>query len=242
MRIILSITALLLICQSMFAQSDLLVQEQKAYQDKVAERSILFRGKQAERYSFPANGHVYWESPEFFQATIEFEGRVYYDIPVNIEVVSQRALVRLPGSLLSVALSPETVSGIYCGERFFTGIGPGEALPEGFYEVFGTGKERVYKHVSKRLQTSTSDVNGDNIGYYDPNYNSEITRYFAIRKVYYFRDAEGRFSQIKGRGALIRKFPDRKKELRKAVKASRLDLPSVKYDDFCRGLLRIAEQ
>ena len=224
------------------AQAPPAVAELKSYEEKVAERSILFRGKQAERYTFPANGHVYWESPEYFQATVEFEGRVYYDVPVNIEALTQRALVRLPGSQLAVALSPESVESIVTGDRRFTGVGPGQAIPEGFYEVFGYGPEYVYKHVEKRLQTSTSDVNGDNIGYYDPKYNPELTRYFAIRKSYYFRDAAGNFSVIKNRGDLLRKFPDRKKELRKAASAARLDIAGVSFDDYCKGVLRIASR
>ena len=123
----------------------------------------------------------------------------------------------------------------------FVGLGQGEtSLPEGFYEVFGEGPEKVYKHVSKRLLDSTQSKNGDAIGYYDPDYNTGLTAYFAITKTYYFMDSDGVFTKFRGKGALLRKFPERRKEIRKALSASGMDLPGVNFDSYCKEVLRIA--
>ena len=216
--------------------------ELQAFQEAAGDRSILFRGKQADRYTLLANGNPYWENAEYKRGDIVFEDNAYYDVLVNIDAYRQRALVRMSGSPMAVSLAPAQTPSITAGGRHFVGIGPGEALPEGFYEVFGSGPEHVYKHIEKRLNSSTSYVNGSTIGYLDDNYRNDVTRYFALLKSYYFQDAQGNFSRFKGRGALIRKFPDRKKKIRQALAGSRLDSSETSFDAFCEAVLNIAAQ
>lgn len=203
-------------------------------------RSSVFRGKQAARYTFPANGHPYWAQPAFESGDMCFEGNLYQHIFANIDAASQRMLVQLPGSPVSVALAPGQVSSFTLGERRFVGVGQGESLPEGFYEVFGQGPEQVYKHVQKRLDSSVNNVNGSTIGYYDEDYRPDVTRYFSYIATYYFRDAAGQFTPIKGRSALIRKFPDRKRQIRQGLRAAFSGRPD--FDAYCKMVLQIAAQ
>ena len=215
--------------------------ELKAFQEAAGQNSNLFRGKQAIPYDRRANGNPYWSSDTFVPGEIVLEGIFYDDILVNIDAVAGQALVRKEDSPLAVSLSPDTVSSIKTGDSVFVGLGQDETtLPEGFYEVFGEGPERVYKHVSKRLLDSTQSKNGDAIGYYDPNYNTNLTAYFAITKTYYFRDSDGVFTKFRSKGALLRKFPERRKEIRKALSASGMDLPGVNFDSYCKEVLKIA--
>lgn len=216
--------------------------ELEAFQKAAGDRSILYRGKQAPRYSFLANGHPYWSQTAFERGDICFEDNFYHDVPINIDALAQRALVQLDNSAFSVALAPAQTASFTMGGRKFVGIGPDQALPEGFYEVFGEGPEHVYKHVEKRLSSSVNNVNGDTIGYYDPEYRYDVTRHFAIHRFYYFRDAEGRFSRIKGRSALLRKFPERKKTIRQAVSKARQHTDKLEFDTFCEMVLNIAAQ
>ena len=235
-RQLLLATVLLLACRAVCSAQQ---PEYEAYQAAVGNEFILYRGMQAPGYNFAANGHPYWESPDFVSGDLVFEGNTYYDVLLNIDAFSQQAFVRLPGSQITVALSPVLATSLQWGGRHFVGVGPEDGvLPEGYYEVIGTGPEQVYKRVDKKLAKSSNNVNGDGIGYYDANYNPNVTRYFAIRRVYYFRDAEGRFSRFRGKAALIRKFPGRRKEIRQAVSAARLDLPGSSFDAFCQEVLK----
>ena len=215
--------------------------ELQKFQQTAGDRSILYRGKQAARYTVLANGHPYWSQPDFERGNISFEGNDYQNVAINIDALAQRALVQLNNSPFAVALTPEQTPSFTIGTRVFAGIGPGEALPEGFYEVFGDGPVHVYKNVTKVLNSNTTNVNGDIIGYYDPEYRSDVTRHFAIHKYYYFRDAEGNFSRFKNRASLIRKFPDRKK-IRQGVNAARANSPDFNFDDFCKAVLYTAAQ
>ncbi len=217
--------------------------ELETFQQASGNHAVLFRGKQATKISFPANGNPYWEQPDFQLGDIVFEGNLYRDVFLNIDAREQRALVTKVLGLMSVALPPSLTPSLTIGNRRFVGIGPGEALAEGFYEVFGSGEEQVYKHVEKVLNESINDVNGREIGYYDENYRSDVYRFFALRTSYYFRDADGEFSRIKSRGSLLRKFPSAKrKEIRKAVKAAGIGRSKADFDSYCKAVLNAAVQ
>jgi hypothetical protein len=203
--------------------------------------SVLFRGKEATRFNFPSNGNPYWEHAAFESGDIVFEDNLYRDVLLNIDAWGQQALVKNPSTPQVVALTPSLTSSLTIGGRSFVGIGPGDVLPEGFYEVFGTGPEQVYKRVDKELQNSVNNVNGEVIGYYDENYRSDVYRYFAIKTTYYFRDAEGEFSRFKSKGSLLRKFPsNRRKDIRKAVKAAGVPSSKAYFDDYCKAVLNAA--
>ena len=218
-------------------------QEIRDFQQIAGDRSALFRARQGERYDFSANGHPYWSTKEFRKGTIEFEGNRYYDVPLNIDALTQNALVRLSNAMIDIALPPAQVAFLELEGRRYVGIGPDEeSLPEGFYEVLGKGPHHVYKHVTKQLHSSTNNANGDIIGYYDPDYKENVLRYFAIKTDYYFRDSDGHFSRFKGKGALIRKFPARKKEIRRTLSDLGFNIPGSNFDAICETILIVADQ
>ena len=211
------------------------------FQQAAGDVSVLFRGKQATRYTLAYNGNPYWDRPDFHSGDIVFEGNLYRNLLLNIDAREQRVLVQKFSGIAAVSLTPEDTPSFTIGDRHFVGIGPGKALPEGFYEVFGTGEEQVYKHVEKVLSEAVADMNGSAIGYDDPNYRSDVYRYFAIRTSYFFRNAQGEFSRIRNRGALLRKFPaDSRKEIRKAVKAAKIGNSKKQFDDYCKAVLNAA--
>lgn len=229
------VLASLLACTCALAQ---VPPEVRAFEEAAGGGSVLFRGKQAESYDRPANGNPYWTSSEFVPGTVVFEGNIYDGILVNIDAVDGRALVRKADNPIAVALLPASVGSIRTGDgRKFEGFGPDADLPEGFYQVLGEGRERVYVHVAKRLQSSSGNVNGDQIGYYDPRYNPDLTLHYAISRTYYFRDGDGVFSRIKGRRALLRKFPEQRREIRSALAAAGLDRPGTAFEDYCLTVL-----
>lgn len=198
-----------------------------AYQQAVKDRAILYRGEQFLPYTFRANGNPFWEKDAFKKGDITFEGKLYHDVLINVDAHAQRVLVQLPSSPFSVTLAPDLVSSFTMDGRRFEGVGPDGVLPEGFYEIIGDGTERVYKRVDKPLQSSVNNVNGKPIGYYDKNYRADAISFFAMKRTYYFRDAKGSFSRLSGKSSLLKHFPERKSELRKAVMNA-----GLKWKDF----------
>lgn len=231
--------ALLLTATSIQAQ---IPPEVRTFQEAAGDRSVLYRGKQANRATFPANGHLYWETPEYVVGEIVFDDKCYGDVSLNIDAYAQCALARLSRGQVSVALPAERVSSLtFDGRRFVTVTSdPAGVLPDGFFEVLGTGPEQVYKHVVKHLSSSTVNVNGKAIGYYDENYNTNLTRYFSISTSYYFRDRDGHFTRFRTKGQLLRKFPDRRREIRRSLRAQGIDSFDVGFDAYCLAILNEA--
>ena len=214
--------------------------EVKAFQEAAGNGSVLFRGKQAKAYERPANGNPYWSSTIFVPGSIVFEDRFYDDILVNIDAITGNVLVRKDGSPIAIELPEASVSSITtAGSRFERDPDGIEGIPGGLYEVLGDGPEKVYKRVTKRLLNRTQNMNGAPIGYYDPGYRSDLSDYYAITKAYYFKDKDGSFSRIRGKGALARKFPERRSEIRKALSAAEYDTSDVDFDTYCKRVLSI---
>lgn len=210
-------------------------EELKAFENAAGNGSVLFRGKQANPYQHAANGNPYWSSTTFVPAEIVFEGRLYDDILVNIDAITGQVLVRKDGYPIAIALPVGSVSSITTEsgrfERIPDGLG---VIPEGLYEILGDGELKVYKHVRKQLKTGVQNMNGDPIGYVDPGYRSDVHNYYAISRTYYFKDSDGRFSRIRNKRDLTKKFPERRSEIRKALAASSID-----FDAYCLRVLNI---
>ena len=215
-------------------------EETRAFQQAAGIQTAMLRGKQAARYDFPANGNPYWISAEYRAGDLVIDGNAYYGVPFNIDAVAQRLLVRVGDSQVAVALQPDRVRSIDSEGRHFVGVGVDGPLPAGFYEVIGDGAECVCKHVVKVLNSSPDNVNGDPIGYRDPNYRTDVSRYFALHRSYYFRDAEGNFRRVRNKAALLRCLGSRKREVRQALNTSGLARQEMDFDEFCRVVLELA--
>ena len=202
-------------------------QELLRFQQAAGDRSVLFRGKAAEQYTIPAEGHPYWDGEEYIRGELVLEDRVYRDLPILIDALSHRALVQLSSGVFSVSLSPDEVQSIRLGSRHFSGSLHQDGLPEGFYEVIGDGPEQVWKRVDKFLSTA--------------NEIDRIYQYYSTRLSWYFRDAQGRFTRIRDRAGLLRQFPpERRRFIRQEIKRVRADRADIPFETWCQAALNAA--
>lgn len=237
---ILSIASCLFLALSSIYVSAQTTTELKAFENAAGNGSVLFRGKQANAYQHAANGNPYWSSTAFIPGEIVFEDRFYDDILVNIDAVSGQVLVRREGSPIAIELPVGSVSAITTGNSLFENVPDGvEGIPGGLYEILGDGDQKVYKNVKKQLKTGVQNMNGDPIGYVDPGYRSDVHDYFAITRTYYFKDREGRFSRIRNKRDLTRKFPERRSEIRKALSSLGYNSHDTSFDTYCLGVLNL---
>lgn len=150
-------------------------------------KSVLFRGRAAQSYSAtPFNGTYYWSSPEFKNGSVMYNGKLYTDVLLNIDANSKDLLARSNPNAFPVALDRNQVE--YCiidQDKFLNLKALGYDAKEGFYQVLKEGVEPVFLYVSKNYQSSTDNVNGDLIGYDDPEYNAKIYKYFGYEARYY---------------------------------------------------------
>jgi len=178
------ILLLLLAVIPLYAQTSA---EYEAFVGAAQENSVLYRGRQATRYEFSYNGLPYWSTDEFMAGDVEYNGKHYYGVLLNIDACTQDLLVRLRPEMPAVVLDRDHVSGCIIDGTSYTnlygqGVGKSE---EGYYAVFSEGEIPVYMRVDKKLRRGTGNNNEVNMSYGDPDFMVNASQYFAARTRYY---------------------------------------------------------
>ena len=151
------------------------------------EESTLFRGLGPKSYPFKFNGTYYWQSDEFMPADICYNGKQYQKVLSNIDAHTQNLLVIPSKDALPILLNRDQVAWFRWNGYLFVNLqylGYPDA-PDGFFEVLKDDASPVLRQRVKAFKTGTDNVNGDIIGYTDPNYNPEVVNYFEKKEIPY---------------------------------------------------------
>ena len=180
-----SITALLLLSAVLsYAQSRV---EYEMFADAAQENSVLFRGRQATQYPFLYNGVPYWSPDGFKEGSVDYNGKTYYGVLLNIDACVQDLLVKYRPEMPAVALDIDYVTSFVIDGTPYSNLvlhGVKNAEP-GYYAVLAEGANPVYFRVDKFLRKSTGGKNDTNIGYDDPDFKPNVLQFFANRARYY---------------------------------------------------------
>ena len=158
------------------------------YSAAAGDRSMLYRGRQATSYEGIAyNGTYFWDSPQFRSGTVCYNGRVYYDVSLNIDSCEQQLLVRYRPETPAVVVSRNHVCWFTIGpDTYVNLLSEGQAgASEGFYKLLSDSGEKVFLTVRKPLTRKAVNANGALIGYEDPMYDSSRTAFFRRDELYY---------------------------------------------------------
>lgn len=169
----------------------------------------VFRGELAEKYNFPLEGTVYAYSDDFETGNLEFNGKQYYGLTMNLNVHRNELQVQIGNSGENMALKRELVGDFSIGDRNFTalyGARKIKGLAEGYYQVLYRGKDMLLKQIYKRANDRSDFITGT------------ITKVFATR-IKYWLIMDGNPVAIKDVNDLAWIFRDRKDEVKKYIKA-----------------------
>lgn len=165
---------------------------------EAAYRSVLYRGRGVPEYrTIVFNGTPYWDKPDFITGKLTVDGREYDGVLMNIDAHRQEIHVKYADGMSAVILEPSRVS--FCqmgGSRYVNLFSQGipKAAP-GYYKVLSDGPVKVFQRVNKILKTSTDNVNGDLIGYYDTSYRVGGVKYFYRDETYWWITKDGRLKK-----------------------------------------------
>lgn len=219
--------------------------ERSAYQEEAGELAMLYRGRQGIKYQFSYNGTYYWDGTEFGTGDVFYHGKLYRGVRMNVDAVQQQLLVAYTHTITPVALPTEEVLWFTIdGRRFDNLVKQGhEEMRAGFYEVIGEADGcRLYKANFKTVTNSVENVNGNTIGYDDPNYRSNVYTYFAYKPQMYFMDAQGRIIRLRSRRSIFKQFPGRARDLRRQAHAELADTFRPTLEKYCATVMKIAAQ
>lgn len=192
------------------------------------EYSYFNRGKAAAPFTLRHNGHMYWQSPEYQEGSIFYEGKYYDGLDMNINAADEVILVRRKGDVQPVEIRVESIRWARIGETEFVNI------DNSLYELCYNGKYSLLRKVGKKLLSSVSDMNGKGIGYNDPHYDSKVINYFSFSEAYYVTDGTS-LDKVKKKSDIYKLFPEKKKELRSYARKS--GISSYKFPQFAAALL-----
>lgn len=247
--ILLSVLPILItLSPSLFAQSA----ERAAYAEAAAEKALIYRGRLAPEYNFRCNGHCYVESKEFKRGSVMYNGRLYEDVLLNIDACSNLLLVKQV--MCSATVRDYVDYAVIDGRRYvnLNYQGRCENAPEGFLEeICKGGGLGFYSKVTKRISSDDGYHNGEDIGYYDPDYLEYVTtpagdmkvqRYFQYFKKYYVVK-DGNAYMVRNRRAFLKLF-DRHTASRLRHYANERDLYGQysTLEDYVKALISHIEE
>lgn len=184
----------------------------------------LFRGGAAQ-HGVVANGHFYWQEPSFREGTLEYGGRHYQGLMLNVDAENQRLLIKNEGTT-AVSLPPDRISSFTIGERRFVNLcAMGYDAPQGFFEELASMPHGIYKQVRKVLLSSVGNHNGQDIGYDDPRYNERLMSYYGIECTYLLVNG-GEAVQFRNASQLRKMTGVGKSSVR----------PEKDFDNYCRNV------
>lgn len=234
-RFFLLIILLLSITQGLYAQEGV---DYKLFMEKAGDISALYRGKGAMRYAFLHNGTYFWDSPEFKIGNIEYNGKMYYDILINIDAYRQDLLIKTVNGISQVSLNEAYVDQFNMEEKQFVNLRKrGFAVPMGYYQEIYNGEVAVYKQVVKKYSDNVKT--GSSTTYIKDGKYAVLREFDATMTYYLLKD--GRLTLLKGKNSLLRNFD---KETRKRAKryARRNDLDiETNFDVYCKKVLNYIE-
>lgn len=170
--------------------------------------SMLYRGRLAPRYVSKYNGTPYWDTLSFRSGTVMYNGLLYEGVPMKIDAVEQKLVVKMSDTTAATVPDTRQVEWLRMGDDIYVNLRYQNVpdAPEGFFKVVVDAQPAVLQQVIKRMYSRAGDFNGGPIGYYDPQYDINVTNYFSYVSRWWILD-DGVLERIgKGKARrLIRK-------------------------------------
>ncbi len=207
--------ALLLAGLSVFGQENTKTQlpagnKVREYLDVAGDHAVIYSGKEQQKYISTINNHPYFITDEYVKGTLSYDGIVYPDVELKLDLHRGELIVRTPNRIFNVVVQRDKVD--YADFNSFR-IVPAAAL-EGNFPLSGYYIElyhNEYRILEKRLAT-----------YHEVVEHQKLKTYFQFHKPVYYLIKGEQFHSFRSEAALLRIFKTRKKELKHYIKQNRL--------------------
>lgn len=217
-------------------QADYLIYAQKA-----GMSSHIFRGRQAVKYPFVHNGTYYWTSPDYKIGSVKYNGKMYWDVLLNIDACQGDLLIKEESGLVEHILSREYVEYFTIGnENYFNLSLCGYDAPQGYFQEIYTGDVKIFKRVEKIYSDKIS--NGELVGSSIPGFKQGVFKLFSAVVTYYYMK-DGEISQIKSKRDLISRYKKDKvryKAIRRFYRQNEMG-QERDFDKYCITMMNFIE-
>lgn len=211
------------------------------FSDRAGSASLLYRGHKAYEYALLYNGTYYLSSPEYLPGSVVYNGKFYRDILLNIDAARQDLIVRVGGVSYKL-IAREYVQECAFGGRQFLNLQYlyGETAPSGYWEVLYSGRAKVLRRVTKRLEQDIDGRKRDETRYDGP-FRMGIYQAFVYSSDYCYISEDGEIVPVKRRSDILNLFDKpRRRDVRRHIRqqegGSRLP-----FDRYCVEVLNYVE-
>lgn len=164
--------------------------EGRSFQDEAGSAAAIFRGRQATRYNIVYEGTYFWYSPVFEQGRVMWDGKIYDGLSLNIDAITQEALVYPPNSAATVVMDRDHIDWLEMGGIRYVNLSKkGYPVPAGFYEVrYENESGTVYRRLDKEVSLDLSRAEISHHASY--NFNTAES---------YYLERDGKLDQLRRR-------------------------------------------
>ena len=119
----------------------------RSFVDKIESPSIIKTGTLPIAYYTIREGSFYIQSDEYKKGSIKYNGKMYYDLLLNINAHLDELYIKDVSNPNSLVLTKDLIEYFYIDNRFYKNFRT--AQMSGFYEVMVDGDISLYKKVQK---------------------------------------------------------------------------------------------
>ena len=155
------------------------------YLQQARELSTLYRGRLQSVFPFRYNGTFYLETRTFSTGNVQYNGKLYENVLLNLDVYTQELVVKASADMAGIMPDRGQVAWFTMGGRKFVNLrymGYPEAQ-EGFYELVKDGKTPLLRYSRKVFRSDTRHISHADIEAYDGNYDPEVINFFDRKEL-----------------------------------------------------------
>ena len=183
------------------------------YVEQSGGYSPLYNGKIPPMYNMLYEGTYFLESDAYYPGTVQYKGKLYVDLELNLNVHRDELYVRIPEYNSGSVLLKAHVESFIMGDMQFINIVKEKypaAPAEGYYRVLYSGDDiSVLKRTTKRMNSAT--IANDR----------KVTQVFEESISYYFLK-NGYFHPVKNKSSVVRVLSGVRKELNRHIREDKL--------------------
>ncbi len=172
------------------------------YFKSLGEQSGIYRGPGYIGYPYAIiNGHQFFESPNFAQGTIFYDGMLYQNIPMWYDLVKDQVVIQTLDSFSLISLHTERIDYFSLLGHYFIKISQdsSSSLSTGFYDQIYKGKTEV---LVRRFKGTLEDVSTEGI----------FTKILKQKNVIYLKK-QGKYLSVLNSGSVLKALGNNQKEI-----------------------------
>lgn len=179
------------------------------YFETIGDNLPLYNGSEYIDYDTRINGHQYFGEGDYENGLINYDGLQYNGVPLIYDIVREKVIILRHNNYAKLELDNYKITEFcFLGHHFINIRENGDKTLEikpGFYDLLYDGEVKV---LAKRVKSIFEKIS-----------STQVNAEFQKNEKYYIQK-DNRYYQIKSKGAALKVYKDRKKEVSKFLRTN----------------------